>query len=124
MSGGGNNSFIKKRDERDQKFFDAGIDVGFQKCLDYVMNALRDPELVGDHIWGEKKLYKLNMLLAKYDAYFYPAWNYKHKDADIRQRDLDARLREGCGKYFAPFPERYPVMQDLRYDKPMKGWTE
>lgn len=121
---GGKNEFLKKRDERDQKFFDAGMDVGFQKCLDYVMNALRDPELVSKDIWGEKRLLALNLLLREYDDYFHPAWNPKHKLADARQRDLDARLKAGCGKYFAPFDARYPCLQEISYDKPQKGWTD
>ncbi|EGC8431299.1 hypothetical protein H9185_001178 [Listeria monocytogenes] len=121
---GNNNEFFKKRDERDQKFFDAGADVGFQKCLDYVMNALRDPELVGSDIWGEKRLLALNILLGKYDDYFHPAWNAKHKEADYKQRELDARLKEGCGKYFAPFLMRYPYMKDISYNKPQKGWLD
>lgn len=124
MSGGGNNSYIKKRDERDQKFFEAGVDVGFQKAMDYVMNALRDPRLVKGDIWGESRLFALHNLVYEYDDHFHPAWNAKHKMADYLQRELDAQLKEGCGRYFVPFAERYPVLKEIRYDRPMKGWNE
>jgi len=124
MSGGGKNAFIKQRDERDQKFFEAGVDVGFQKAMDYVMNALRDPRLVKGDIWGESRLLALHNLVYEYDDHFYPAWNAKHKMADYLQRELDARLKEGCGSHFAPFAMRYPVIKGIRYDKPMKGWND
>ena len=124
MSGGGNNAFIKQRDERDKKFFDAGMDVGFQKAMDYVMNALRDPRLVKGDIWGESRLFTLYNLVLEYDGHFHPAWNAKNKMADYLQEELDARLKEGCGEHFVPFKDRYPVMKAIRYDKPMKGWND
>ena len=33
---GGKNDFIRKRDERDRKFFDAGMQVGIQMAADYI----------------------------------------------------------------------------------------
>ena len=118
------NDFLKKRDERDQKFFEAGRDVGFQQCLDYVFNALRDPELVKKDIWGESRLVQLHQKMVEYDRKFHDAWNAQAKMCDYCQKELDARLKDGLPHYFAPFEQRYPYMKDIKYDKPQKGWTD
>lgn len=118
------NDFLQRRDERDQKFFDAGRDVGFQQCLDYIFNALRDPEMVGKDIWGEGRLVKLHSVCVGYSEKFHGAWNPKDKMADYLQKELDARLKEGLPHYFAPFMARYPYLKDIKYDKPQKGWND
>lgn len=118
------NDYQHRRDVRDQTFFEAGRDVGFQQCLDYVFNALRDPELVKKDIWGEGRLVQLHQMLVEYDDKFHDAWNAKAKMCDYCQKELDARLKEGLPHYFAPFEQRYPYMKDIRYDKPQKGWTD
>ena len=118
------NDFLKKRDERDQRFFEAGRDVGFQQCFDYIFNALRDPQMVGKDIWGEGRLVKLHQICIEYDRHFHGAWNPKNKMADYLQEELDARLKEGLPNYFAPFAFRYPYMKDISYNKPQQGWTD
>lgn len=120
----GKNEFLKRRDVRDQKFFEAGRDVGFQQCLDYVFNALRDPEMVGKDIWGEGRLVKLHQVCVGYDKKFHGAWDARDKMADYLQKELDARLKEGLPHYFSPFMVRYPYMRDIKYDKPQKGWND
>ena len=118
------NDFLKKRDERDQTFYDIGREVGFQQCLDFVFNALREPELVSKDIWGEGRLIKLYQMLATYEQKFHGAWDAKNKEAELLRKELDARLKDGLPHYFAPFEQRYPYMKDIKYDKPQKGWTD
>ena len=118
------NDYQHRRDVRDQTFFEAGRDVGFQQCLDYVFNALRDPELVKKDIWGEGRLVQLHQKMVEYDKKFHGAWDAKDKMADYLQKELDARLKDGLPHYFATFDQRYPYMKDIRYDKPQKGWND
>ena len=118
------NDYQHRRDVRDQTFFDIGREVGFQQCLDFVFNALRDSRLVHDDIWGEGRLVKLHSLCAEYEDKFHGAWDARDKEADYLQKELDARLKDGLPNYFAPFVVRYPYMKDIKYDKPQKGWTD
>jgi hypothetical protein len=119
------NDFLQRRDERDQKFFDVGREVGFQQCMDYVFNALREPEFVGEkNVWGEKRLVGLYNLCASYEKKFHSAWDARNKEAELLQKELDARLKEGLPNHYAPFKERYPYLKDFKYDKPRKGWID
>lgn len=119
------NDYQHRRDVRDQTFFEAGRDVGFQQCLDFVFNALREPQFIGEkNVWGETRLVKLHQLLSVYYSKFSGAWDIRNKEAELLQRELDARLKEGLPHYYAPFMDRYPYMKDIRYDKSMRGWTD
>ena len=44
------------------------------------------------------------------------------KDADVCQRDLDARLSEIWGEELHPFHERYPFIKQPDYTKGNKHW--
>ena len=119
------NNYLKQRDARDQAFFDAGHETGFQQCLDFVFNALREPQFVGEkNVWGESRLVKLHGLCTIYEQKFRGAWDARNKEAELLQRELDARLKEGLPNYYAPFSERYPYLKDIKYNKPQKGWTD
>lgn len=47
------NDFIRKRNARDQAFFDAGERIGMQKMWDYVQLCLRAPVVVGKDTFGK-----------------------------------------------------------------------
>ena len=53
------NDFIRKRNERDQAFFDAGERIGMQKMWDYVQLSLRDPVVVGRATFGKERRRRL-----------------------------------------------------------------
>ena len=120
---GGNNEFLKKRDARDQKFLDAGEEMGLQKMWDYMQIALRDPEIMGKDVFGRKRLEKLFYKAKELADYFHTAFT-DDKEADLVQRDMDAALREIWGDDLNTFYERYPELKQLGYTKSRKNWRD
>ena len=114
------NGYLKKRQEINQAFLDAGEQMGVQKMWDYIQLTLRDPEVMGKDTFGKKRLQKiydhLKMLADKYHICF-----TDDKEADYYQEELDAQIRKGCDE-FHPFYERYPQLKKLGYEKARKGW--
>ena len=45
------NDFIKKRNERDRKFFDAGMNFGLQLANDFYQMTLHDKSVMGSRVW-------------------------------------------------------------------------
>ena len=86
--GSAKNDFLRKRDERDQKFLDAGEQMGVQKMWDYVQQALRETEVVGPVIFGRKRLEKLYKRVSELADHYHPAFT-KDREADNRQEELD-----------------------------------
>ena len=106
--GNAKNEFLRKRDERDQKFFDAGEEIGAQKMWDYVQQALRETEVVGPVIFGRNRIEKLYRRLSELADHYQPAFT-KEVYADNRQEELDGVLREVWGEDLVPFHERFPI---------------
>ena len=123
MSGGGKNAYIKARDERDRKFFEAGMQMGCQMVHDFVQIALRDSETMGKDTFGVNRLKKVFMKCSDLDDYYHLAFT-GHKEADKRQEELDAMLREIWGEDTVPFAERYPFVKKYGYMKQQKGWVD
>lgn len=120
---GGKNAFLKQRDERDRKFFEAGMDMGLQLCHDYVQMALRDQDTMGKDVFGRGRIEKLFRNVLKLDDYFHLAFT-THVEADKRQEEMDAILREIWGEDLVPFDKRYPYAKKYSYRKRRKGWVE
>lgn len=123
MSGGGKNSFLKARDERDRKFFNAGMEHGVQLVHDFIQISLRDPETMNKDVFGRGRIEKLFGKVRECDDHFSLAFS-KHKEADKRQEEMDALLREIWGEDTVPFAERYPYAKIYGYLKPQKGWVD
>lgn len=121
--GNAKNEFLRKRDERDQKFLDAGEDMGMQKMWDYVQQALRETDVVSNDIFGRNRLEKLYKRVSELADHYHPAFT-KDREADNRQEELDGVLREVWGEDLVPFYERYPYLKKIGYDKPQKGWVD
>lgn len=54
--------------------------------------------------------------------YYHTAFTFD-VEADYRQEELDAHLREIWGDDLKPFYDRYPKLKKLQYGKSRKGWT-
>ena len=116
------NEFLKKRDERDKKFFLAGMNQGIQLVHDFLEVALRDKETMGKDTFGKGRIDKIFDKIRQCDDHFHLAFT-DHVEADKRQEELDAILREIYGDKLVPFAERYPYAKIYGYDKPRKGWV-
>jgi hypothetical protein len=123
VSGGGKNSYIKQRDERDRKFFLAGMMMGVQLAHDFIQIALRDPETMKKDVFGRERIEKLFAKVKDLDEHFNIAFS-DDKEADYKQEELDANLKEIWGKDLVPFHQRYPYAKKLGYLKPRKGWVD
>lgn len=116
------NTYLEKRQAVNQAFLDAGEQMGLQKMWDYVQIALRDPEIVGKDVFGRARLEKLYRQLMKLADYYHIAFT-DDVEADYRQEEIDARLREIWGDDMSTFYDRYPQLKKQEYGKKRKGWT-
>lgn len=117
------NAYLQKQEEQKQFILNAGMDTGFQKRWDLMQVCLRDPEFMGKDIFGRERIKKLYQALKKYEKEFGKAWlPSMHNDADVCQRNLDAKLGEVWGDELCPFKERYPYVRDIDYSKGRKEW--
>lgn len=119
----GKNEFLRKRNERDQAFLDAGERMGMQKMWDYMQLCLRDPEIMGKDVFGRKRMERLFQRCKELADYFHEAFTFG-KEADKRQEEMDGALREIWGENLQGFYDRYPELKKIRYDKQRKDWVK
>lgn len=117
------NTYLERRQAVNQGFLDAGEQIGTQKMWDYVQIALRNPEVMGKDVLGRKRMEKLYMKTAELANYFHTAFT-DDVEADHRQEELDAALREIWGSDLNTFYERYPQLKKVDYTKGRKNWKE
>ena len=120
---GNKNTYINRRQAANQAFLDAGEQMGIQKMWDYIQIALRDPEVMGKDVLGRKRLEKLYQKTAELADYFHTAFT-DDVEADHRQEEMDAALREIWGGDLSTFYERYPQLKKVDYTKSKKNWRE
>lgn len=117
----GKNDYLTKQRAMQQGFLDVGEQFGIQKVWDYMQITLRDSAVMGKDTFGRKRLEKiyknLNRLVDEYHIAF-----TADKEADYKQEQLDAQLREIWGDDLVPFCERYPELKKFDYGKSKKGW--
>lgn len=118
----GKNNYIQRRRNEQQVFLDIGERMGIQKACDYIQIALRDPEVMGKGTFGRARIEKLFRRVAELADYFHTAFTFD-VEADNRQEEMDAALREIYGDDLETFYERYPELKKIRYDKARKGWV-
>ena len=115
------NDFIKRRDERDRKFFDAGMMFGLQLANDLYQITLHDKSVVGSRVMGRDLLQRVADNISKLDDHFSDAFS-DHVEADYLQEEMDGVLRDIYGDDLVPFAERYPMVRQYGYLKSRKGW--
>lgn len=120
----GKNEFLRKRDERDRKFFEAGMKTGAQFATDYIALSLHDPVVMGkNRILSGSTISKVFIHAGKLDEHFCLAFS-DHVEADYVRTELDGALKEVFGEDTVPFEQRYPYAKDFNYLKPQKGWND
>ena len=118
----GGNKYIKDRSEIFNKGFAAGMMAGLQVASDYITMSMRDPEVMSGKPFGRGKIERIMENSIKLDDYFWVAFS-DHVEADCRQEEMDAVLREVYGDDLIPFRERHPYAKKYDYKKARKGWT-
>ena len=68
-----------------------------------------------------KKLAKLYTKTAYYKKYFQEAFTMS-PEADVKQEEQDAMLREIWGEELVPHKDRYPYCKEFSYKKGRKEW--
>lgn len=111
-------SFLARQEEMKQAYFDAGEEMGTQKTWDAVQLALRTVE---PKRWGKKKFKKLYEWTAFYKNYFQEAFTMS-AEADVKQEEQDAMLREIWRDELVPHKDRYPYCKEFSYKKSRKEW--
>lgn len=120
---GNKNAYLERQRQRDQAMLDAGEQLGIQKMWDYIQIALRDPETMGKDVMGRKRLEKLYNKTKELADYFHTAFT-DDVEADHRQEEMDAALREIWEGDLSTFYERYPQLKKVDYTRPKKNWRE
>lgn len=72
--------------------------------------------------WGYDRIKRLIDAVSEADAYYHPAVESYNPEQPIYQERLDNVLRDIVGERqeFYPFKERYQLITEARYDKPLK----
>ena len=112
------NDFLARQEADKQAHFDAGADFGTQTTWDALQLAIRD---VDPGRWGRKKIAKLYERTAFYKRYFHEAFTMS-PEADVKQEEQDALLREIWGDELVPHKDRYPYQKQFSYKKSRKEW--
>lgn len=106
-----------------QACFDIGEEVGTQKMWDFLQLALRHPKVVKSDFWGYERIVRLFAVLMEIADEYHIAFT-DHPEADVKQEQMDAQLREVWGDKLQTFYERYPHLKKFDYSKPPKSWRE
>lgn len=115
------NGYLTKRAGFNQALLDIGIQCGKQQIMDYMTIALRDPNVVGNDIFGRERILKVFAAIEALDKEFVDAYALE-AESDYLQEKLDQKLREVYGDELVPFHVRQPHIKQPGYQKARKGW--
>lgn len=117
----GKNAYLEKQRKERQAILDIGEEMGMQKMWDYVQLALIDPDVMSTHVLTRERLEKVFAKLGEIADRYKVAFT-ADVEADHRQEELDARLREIWGDDLQTFYERYDYIRKFDYSKARKEW--
>lgn len=108
------NSYLEKKQAREQMLLEIGVNSGAQRCIDYLTLVLRDQRYMGQDIFGRERIDRVMAGIAACDKEFAAAYTVD-PEADVAQDRLDRCLREVYGDELVPFQERQPYIKQLGY---------
>ena len=109
--------FSQKVQAQQQAYLTAGEKTGFQKACDYIAIALNSPECMGKGVMSGEKIERVMEFAAALDNDYWKAYNPRDPEADYYQERLDDKQRKIFKDKAQPFPERYPYIKAVRYEK-------
>lgn len=95
--------------------------MGIQKAWDYIQLVLTDPAVMSTHAVTRERLEKIYTAMRDVAGRYADCFT-TDVEADVRQEELDARLREIWGDDLQTFYERYPYIKQFNYGKSQNGW--
>ena len=113
----GKNGYLERRKVRDTVLHDAIGQTYQQYMTDTLILTMNDTEVLGNDVFGFKRLKKiLDAWGKKYDLYFDALT--KKAEADYARVKMDAAMKLICGdsQDFIPFERRYEWLPEIRYD--------
>ena len=119
------NEYLRKRQERDRAFFEAGWRTGAQVVTDYISQSLNDPDVMGkSRVCARGSLDKIFANCRKLDEHYSAAFDPDNVEADYVREEWDSVMRDIYGADADSFDKRYPYARDIHYLKPKKGWVD
>ena len=111
------NAYLYRQQAIQNELVNQGRMHGEQWTMDLVEVVLHR-----DFGWGYDRINRLIDAVSAADAYYHPAVDKSDPEQPIYQERLDNVLREIVGdkQTFYPFKERYRLITEARYDKPLK----
>ena len=116
------NTFLKKQQEMNRAFFNAGVEMGRQQAIDMMCLVLHDPGIMKKDTFAGNRLLKVIKGIGDKIDYYYLAWQ-KKDEADYWQAKLDADLESAFGVPLKDsFCKRYEYSPEFDYAK--GRWTK
>ena len=111
------NAYLQRQTALQNELINLGKNHGEQFSLDCVEIVLHEK-----YGWGYQRIKALVDAVSEKATYYHPAMCRDNPEQPIYQERMDNVLREivGENQEFYPFKDRYPLITEARYDKPLK----
>ena len=111
------NAYLQRQNAVYDEMLNRGKQHGEQYTMDCVMIALHRQG------WGYTRIKRLFDEVSEIADYYTPSMRRSDPEQPIFQERFDAELGDIVKEYqpFYSFKERYPLISEARYDKPLRG---
>ena len=111
---GKQSGFLLRQQEREDAALRAGIRIGVQYAIDTLNISLNEADG-----WGYDRQMRLMEVWRDNRQFYRDALDHREAEADVYRDKLDKGLISVIGgrAELIPFPERYPDLKPVRYDR-------
>ena len=111
------NSYLARQNAIYDEMLNRGRRHGEQYTMDCVMIALHRQG------WGYSRIKRLFDEVTEISDYYAPSMNRNNPEQPIFQERMDVELSDIVkdNQEFYPFRDRYPIIKEASYDKPLSG---